>query len=71
MRTLENKELDSIASAIKSGLEYARECLAVHEKALGRSIPKNKKWAEMIENDIQRMEHALDVLRKILVMEGG
>jgi hypothetical protein len=48
--------------AIESGLEYARECLADHDTALGRTTYKNRNVAETIEGDIEQMEHALDLL---------
>ena len=51
-------------SAIESGLEYARECLANHDASLGRTTLKNKSWAEQIESDISHMESTLIMLRK-------
>lgn len=59
-------EKDTIYAAIpavESGLEYARECLAVHEANLGRTTHKNKTWAETMENDIRHMERTLELLR--------
>jgi len=49
--------------AVESGLEYARECLAQHENALGRTTLKNKTWAETMEKDIRHMERTLEMLR--------
>lgn len=49
--------------AVESGLEYARECLAQHETALGRTTLKNKTWAETMEKDIRHMERTLQMLR--------
>jgi hypothetical protein len=59
-------EKDTIYAAIpavESGLEYARECLAQHETALGRTTLKNKTWAETMEKDIRHMERTLEMLR--------
>ena len=59
-------EKDAIYAAIpavESGLEYARECLAQHETALGRTTLKNKTWAETMEKDIRHMERTLEMLR--------
>lgn len=50
--------------ALETGLEYARECLAAHDSALGRTTYKNKNWAETIEKDISNMENVLTMLRK-------
>lgn len=50
-------------SAIEAGLEYAKECLAQHETALGRTTLKNKTWAETMEKDIRHMERTLEMLR--------
>lgn len=49
--------------AVKSGLDYARECLTSHDTALGRTTHKNKTCAETIERDIQYMERTLEMLR--------
>lgn len=45
-------------AAIEAGLEYARECLQVHETNLGRTTYKNRTWAETMEADIKRMTDA-------------
>ena len=49
--------------AVQAGLEYARECLATHDAALGRSTRKNKSWAETVEKDIRQMKQALLLLQ--------
>lgn len=48
--------------AIQSGIDYAVECLAQHEAALGRTTLKNKSWAEHMEADIKQMQNALKAL---------
>jgi hypothetical protein len=45
--------------AIETGLEYAKECLSVHDINLGRGGIKNRVWAERMEADIVQMEKAL------------
>jgi len=49
--------------AVESGLEYARECLAAHDSALGRTTRKNRTWAETMERDIRHMVRTLAMLR--------
>lgn len=49
--------------AVQNGLEYARECLTMHDTNLGRTTYKNKSWAEQMEEDIQHMERTLAALR--------
>ena len=48
--------------AVEFGLEYARECLATHDSALGRTTHKNKTLAESMERDIRHMERTLAML---------
>lgn len=49
--------------AVESGLEYAKELLATHDRDLGRTTLKNKTWAETIEADIRHMTRTLEMLR--------
>ena len=65
MWTVEKDTIYAARNAVEAGLEYARECLAQHESILGRTTYKNKSWAETMEDDIRRMECALDDLRKL------
>lgn len=51
-------------SALKLGIEYAESCLAEHDQNLGRTIRKNKIWAETMEQDILQMKKALEGLTK-------
>lgn len=50
--------------ALENGLNYAKECLCVHDSALGRTTYKNKSWAETIEKDILHMEITLKNLKE-------
>jgi hypothetical protein len=57
---------DYIYDAIRGlemGLDYARESLLQHDTNLGRTIRKNKVWAEMMESDIRYIEKALKNLK--------
>lgn len=49
-------------SAIESGIESALEELRVHERDLGRTTPKNKRAAENMEREIQKMRTAKNQL---------
>lgn len=50
--------------AAKNGLEYAEECLTEHDARLGRTIRRNREWAENIESDIKQMKQTLETLAK-------
>lgn len=51
--------------SIKSGLEFAKELLAEHDVNLGRQTVKNRRWAEYIEAEIEKMNNCLDRFSKI------
>ena len=51
--------------SIESGLEYAKSELITHDSNLGRTILKNKRWAESIEADIKKMESTLAALKSL------
>ena len=58
---------DTIYSAIASlqvGLEYAQECLILHDQNLGRTIPRNKREAEYIEEHITQIKKSINDLNK-------
>ena len=57
--------IDDAASSIGVGLDYARECLARHDEALGRTTRGNKSAAETMENDIKLMETTYKQLREV------
>jgi hypothetical protein len=60
---IEKDTVYAAITAITSGIEYAQECLAQHDTALGRTTRKNKTWAETIEKDIRQMTRALEQLQ--------
>jgi chromosome segregation ATPase len=41
-----------LLTSLQSGLEYAQECLAVHDRDRGRTTPRNKRHAEEMATDI-------------------
>jgi chromosome segregation ATPase len=41
-----------LLTSLQAGLEYAQECLAVHDRDLGRTTPRNKRHAEEMALDI-------------------
>jgi hypothetical protein len=65
MWTVPKDAIYAAIPAVESGLEYARECLAEHDRALGRTTYKNKTWVETMEGDIRQMEAALKLLRSL------
>lgn len=58
--------LRSALTAISSGIENTRQCLAEHDSTLGRTIKKNKLWAETLERDIEQMEAAAKRIREAM-----
>jgi len=58
--------LKDAMDCLSTGVEYAKEVLVEHDASLGRSIRKNRIWAEQIESDIQKMEKTLKVLEERL-----
>lgn len=41
-----------LLTSLQAGLEYAQECLAVHDRDRGRTTPRNKRHAEEMAQDI-------------------
>lgn len=60
-----------IRGQLQAGEEYARECLADHDRRLGRSMRKNRAWAEQIEADILEFKRAYNLLQNTEVSNGG
>jgi hypothetical protein len=60
---VEKDTIYAAISAVEAGLEYAKECLAVHDTSLGRTTLKNKNWAETIEKDIRELTKTLAMLK--------
>jgi hypothetical protein len=60
---VEKDTIYAAISAVEAGLEYAKECLAIHDTGLGRTTLKNKNWAETIEKDIRELTKTLAMLK--------
>ena len=52
----------SLRLGVENGLEYAKMCLSGHDRDFGRTIKKNRIWAETIERDIEQMQNTLTIL---------
>lgn len=50
--------------ALSAAIEYSKELLSKHDIELGRTIHKNKIWAETLEKDIYLMEKSLKNLKQ-------
>lgn len=50
--------IEQIIEALNSGIENTQELLAQHDRDLGRTTPRNKRWAEQLEDDINSMQEA-------------
>lgn len=61
---VEKDTIYTAITAVQNGIEYTKECLAIHDTSLGRSTEKNKIWAETMEYDIRQMEIALELLNQ-------
>lgn len=55
-----------LIEALEDAIEYTKDVLMDHDERLGRSIKKNRDYAEQIESDIRRFT----VLKKRLGGEG-
>ena len=62
--TFDFRDVLAFGVAIGSGIEYLRECIAVHESNLGRTTLKNKLWAERMEADLKQMQDSAARLEK-------
>jgi hypothetical protein len=65
MWTVEKDVIYGAIPALTTGIEYAKQCLADHEEICGRRTLKDRSWAETMEDDIRKMECALDDLRRL------
>lgn len=63
MRTLKKDAIYAAIVALEAGLEYAQECLIEHDTKLGRTIRRNKEWAENIEIDIEKIKKSIEELK--------
>lgn len=61
--TLLKDSIYAAISALEAGLEYAQECLLEHDRRLGRTIRRNREWAENIEIDIKKIKKSIEELK--------
>ncbi len=63
--TVKKDAIYAAIEAVQSGLEHTRSALCDHDAQLGRTIAKNKWWAETMERDIAQMEKTLAMLKSL------
>lgn len=63
--TVEKDIIYSAITVITNTLEHTKECLAIHDRQLGRTTKKNEWWAKVLEDDIYEAEITLAKLRKL------
>lgn len=52
-----------IIQALEAGIENTTELLAHHESSLGRTTPRNTRYAEELERDINNMEDCVSAVK--------
>lgn len=70
MWNVKQDDIEFSEHVIRKGLEYAEECLRIHDVAIGRTTYKNKTWAETMEADINQMKASLIQLHKCQIDNG-
>ena len=58
--------LYSILASLEFGLEIAQEALIEHDQYLGRTIMKNKMWAEELEREIEKFKNRIKEMKGLL-----
>lgn len=61
--TVRKDDVYAAIEALQNGIEYASECLRVHDINLGRTTLRNRTWADRIEADKRGMCSVLADLR--------
>ena len=56
--------LSLMIDALALGLEYAQEALIRHDSTLGRTISRNKREAEYIEEDISKIKKSIEEFKR-------
>src|SRR6478736_4457894 len=64
---IEKSLLYSSITALEAAIENTDHCLAIHDSEHGRTTIKNRKIAEMFEEEIRTMKQSLDGLKIIQV----
>ena len=70
MWTIRKDAIYAAIESLESGLEYAKSELAAHDSSIGRTILRNKRYAESVEWDIKKMEATLDMLKSLPNAQG-
>ena len=63
---VEVKILRNAIHACELGQQYARDALADHDAALGRTTLKNMRWAKSLETDIQKFGELQAILEQLI-----
>lgn len=53
-----------LLASLQAGLEYAQECLAVHDRDRGRTTPRNKRHAEEMALDIAGLSGCINHIQR-------
>jgi len=53
-----------LLTSLQAGLEYAQECLAVHDRDRGRTTPRNKRHAEEMALDIAGLSGCINHIQR-------
>lgn len=61
-REIETAKLAHIKFALETALEYQQEALIRHDEDLGRTLMRNKRLADMMEQDIERTKDCIRML---------
>lgn len=66
MYSVDGEMLRRLVGVCESAVDNAVECLNDHDNRLGRTTTKNKKLAELYEQEIKAAEYAVSELRVAL-----
>ncbi len=61
-KEIETAKLAQIKLALETALEYQQEALIRHDEDLGRTLMRNKRLADMMEQDIERTKDCIRML---------
>lgn len=62
-------DLCSILNSLQFGLELTQEALIEHDNYLGRTIMKNKMWAEELEEEIKKFKNRIKEVKGLMNYE--
>ena len=61
--TVEKSLLENTCVNLKTALEYVQEALVEHDNALGRTTSKNRRYAQMMESDIEKIQLSINEIK--------